>query len=165
MKHLWSPWRMTYIEGGAEDVGCLFCQCLAGPDGPENLVLHRGTSAYVILNRFPYTNGHMMVVPFAHQASLESLDPNVLAELMHLTTQALRVLRQVYGAEGFNIGANIGVPAGAGIADHVHLHVVPRWSGDTNFMTTTAETRVVPSMPETTYQRLLEGWRAINTAS
>ena len=162
MKHLWSPWRMTYIEQGPDEAGCLFCRCAALPDGPGNLVLRRGRHAFVVLNRFPYTNGHVMIVPFRHVASLEDLEAPALAELMTWTTQALQVLRRVFAAEAFNIGANIGIAAGAGVVDHVHLHVVPRWAGDTNFMTTTSETRVVPSLPETTYQRLLEGWTAFD---
>lgn len=162
MKHLWSPWRMTYIEKGADESGCIFCNCLAQPDGPENLILHRGPRAFIILNRYPYTNGHLMVVPYAHLPSLEDLDAPTQAELMSLSARSLRLLRRVYGAEAFNLGANIGLPAGAGIAGHIHLHIVPRWAGDTNFMTTTAETRVVPSLPETTYARLLEGWRVLD---
>jgi len=162
MKHLWSPWRMTYIERAADETGCIFCSALAQPDGPENLILHRGSLAFIILNRYPYTNGHLMVVPYAHRPSLEDLDGPAQAELMSLSARSLGLLRRVYGAEAFNLGINIGLPAGAGVADHVHLHVVPRWSGDTNFMTTTAGTRVVPSLPETTYARLLQGWQALD---
>jgi ATP adenylyltransferase len=155
---------MTYIETPSNGSACIFCDCLAQPDGPQNLILHRGRLAFIILNRYPYTNGHLMVVPKVHAASLEDLDGPTQAELMGLSARSLRLLRKVYGAEAFNLGANIGLPAGAGIAGHVHIHVVPRWIGDTNFMTTTAETRVVPSLPETTYARLLEGWRALDEA-
>ena len=129
------------------------------PDGPDNLILHRGDYAFVILNRYPYTNGHMMVVPFAHQPSLDTLDEKTLSELMQLVSQALAVLREAYGAESFNVGANIGTAAGAGIADHVHMHVLPRWMGDTSFMTTTGEARVIPEALEHTYARLQTIWK------
>jgi ATP adenylyltransferase len=162
MKHLWSPWRMAYIEGTPTDSTCIFCDYLKEEDGPENLILYRGNHAFVILNRFPYTNGHMMVVPYQHASSLEMLDRDTLTELMLLTNQTTAVLRQVYNADSFNIGINVGLPAGAGVADHVHIHVVPRWSGDTNFMSTTAETRVIPEALEQTYARLKAGWEELD---
>jgi len=159
MKHIWSPWRMEYVEKHTEQKGCLFCAQSEQPDGPDNLILHRGDHTFVILNRYPYTNGHMMVVPFAHQSSLDTLDEKTLTELMQLTSQALAVLREAYGAESFNVGANIGTAAGAGIADHVHMHVLPRWMGDTSFMTTTGEARVIPEALEHTYARLQTIWK------
>lgn len=159
MKHLWSPWRMAYVEQPHPEAGCLFCNRLAQADGPQNLILHRGRHAFVILNRFPYTTGHMMVVPFAHQPSLEVLDAPTRHELMELTARALTVLRRAYNAQAFNVGANIGEAAGAGVADHVHFHVLPRWTGDTNFMTTTAETRVIPEGLEDMYRRLRALWQ------
>lgn len=160
MKHLWAPWRMTYIQKGTDDSECLFCSLLALEDGPENLILHRGQHSFVILNRFPYTNGHMMVVPYVHKASLEGLAPEVLMELITFTQQSLKVLREAYQADGFNIGGNIGEAAGAGVKEHVHMHIVPRWHGDTNFMATTAETRVLPEDLEVTYHSLRQLWRA-----
>lgn len=160
MKYLWAPWRMPYIEQGIKEDGCIFCNRAAMRDGPENLIVHRGQRAFVILNRYPYTSGHLMVVPFEHRPSLEDLDEDTLMEMMRLTRQALTTLRQVYGAENFNVGINIGRAAGAGVEDHVHIHVVPRWNGDTNFMSTTAETRVLPEALERTYERLRQGWRA-----
>ena len=165
MKHLWSPWRMEYIEGHSGDAGCLFCACLASPDGPESLILHRTPHAFVMLNRYPYTNGHVMVVPVAHQPSLELLDDATQLDLMQLASQVIRVLRRTYGAQSFNLGANIGRAAGAGIEEHVHLHVLPRWAGDTNFMATTAETRVLPETLETTYQRMRLAWRELGNSS
>ena len=159
MKHLWSAWRKEYVEKKTERDCCLFCDQLAQPDGPENLILHRGERVFVILNRYPYTNGHMMVVPFVHLPSFDALERDVLAELMMLTSEALAVLREVYGAESFNVGANIGAAAGAGIADHVHMHVLPRWMGDTSFMTTTGEVRVIPEELERTFSRLQAAWR------
>lgn len=158
MKRIWSPWRMAYVEKTNQETGCLFCNRLGQADGPENLILYRGKYGFVILNRFPYTTGHMMVVPYRHQASLESLDPATLNELIALTARAIGVLRLAYGAQAFNVGANIGEAAGAGVADHFHFHVLPRWTGDTSFMTTTADTRVIPSSLEDIYQRLLVLW-------
>ena len=162
MKQLWSPWRMAYIESTSTDSGCIFCGRLDEKDGPENLILHRGKQSFVILNRYPYTNGHMMVVPYQHVASLESLEEPTLNELMLLTNQTIRTLRHVYGAEAFNVGINIGEAAGAGVADHVHIHVVPRWSGDTNFMSSTAGTRVIPEALKETYDRIKAGWNDLN---
>ncbi len=159
MDYLWSPWRMKYILNN-EDAGvCVFCEAVQAQDGPQNLVIARGKLSYVIMNRFPYTSGHVMVVPYEHQPSFEQLTPQCRAELMELITQAMGVIRSVYGPEGFNVGANIGEAAGAGIAAHVHFHVVPRWGGDTNFMSTLAGTRVLPESLEDTYQRLKAGWK------
>lgn len=117
---------------------------------------------YIILNRYPYTNGHVMVVPFEHKPSIEELDHETQAELMHLTSQVLQVLRRQYGAENFNIGINVGEAAGAGVVDHVHVHIVPRWTGDTSFMTTTASTRVLPESLEETYEKLRQHWQDTN---
>ncbi len=161
MKQLWSPWRMAYIEERKTESGCLFCNRRDEAPGPTSLILHRGDQGFVILNRYPYTNGHVMVVPNAHVPSLEDLDAATLTELMVLARRSLRALRMAYGAEAFNLGANIGAPAGAGVVDHVHLHVVPRWAGDTNFMATTAETRVIPEELEQTYARLAQAWRTV----
>lgn len=158
MDHLWSPWRMTYIQGShVED--CVFCTQVVLTDSPQNLIVCRGHRAYVILNRYPYTSGHLMIVPFDHQPSLELLDAETRAEMMELTAQAIRVLRQVYLPQGFNIGVNIGEPAGAGITEHVHLHIVPRWIGDTNFMSALGRTRVLPELLEDTYERVCSAWK------
>jgi ATP adenylyltransferase len=154
MNHLWSPWRMTYIENHEKEAGCVFCNAQARADGPENLIVFRGTSAFVILNRYPYTSGHLMVVPFAHKANLDDLDPKTRAEIMELTSRVMTVLRTVYKPQGFNMGANIGEAAGAGVLGHVHIHVVQRWNGDTNFMSTLGETRVLPETLEDTYRRV-----------
>jgi len=149
---------MEYLENPIREEGCLFCSRLQMNDDEESLILHRGELAFVMLNRYPYTNGHLMVVPIAHRPSLEDLQAGELAELMALTQHSLAALRKAYGASSFNLGANIGEAAGAGVADHVHLHVVPRWAGDTNFMATLAQTRVVPETLEMTYRRLEEIW-------
>ena len=158
MKQLWSPWRMAYIERDKAEAECLFCARLREDDA-RGLILHRGRKAFVMLNRYPYTNGHMMIVPYEHSPTLEALDEATLTELMTLSSKGMVVLRAVYASEAFNVGMNIGEAAGAGVADHVHIHVVPRWAGDTNFMATTAETRVLPEALETTYSRLLAGWQ------
>ena len=158
MKHLWAPWRMEYIQEDSHEEDCLFCSLLTQEDGPGNLILYRGNKVFVVLNRYPYTNGHMMVVPFTHKPSLEGLDDKTLLEMISLASEALGVLRDAYNADGFNLGANIGEAAGAGVKEHVHLHIVPRWIGDTNFMATTAETRVLPEALEVTYQTLLGLW-------
>lgn len=162
MEHLWAPWRMPYIEDESDSMECIFCQLLEGPDSPDNLILHRADHAFVILNRFPYTNGHTMIVPFAHEASLDPLPAETLTEMMELTREAIGHLRQVYQPEGFNVGLNLGRVAGAGITDHIHIHIVPRWGGDTNFMATTAKTRVVPEALEVTYKRLKDSWSGQN---
>ena len=149
---------MAYIEDTQHEEDCVFCSHPLQPDGPENLIVARSQRAFVILNRFPYTSGHLMIVPFAHQPSLEMLDSVTRAEMMELITHAVEILRSVYHPQGFNLGANIGELAGAGIAEHVHLHVVPRWGGDTNFMTALGNTRVIPESLEETYRRVRTGW-------
>ena len=156
MKRLWAPWRMKFVE--IKTSGCVFCKVQHQPDGPENLIVFRGQHAFVILNRYPYTSGHLMVVANVHLPSLEDLDAETRAEMMELSTYAMRVLRGVYQPEAFNVGANIGAAAGAGIANHVHIHVVPRWVGDSNFMQTLAETRVLPEELEVTYRRVCSAW-------
>lgn len=160
MHTIWAPWRMEYIEGHSPDSGCFFCDCLQQQDGSDNLILHRADSAFVMLNRYPYTNGHMMIVPTAHQPSIDDLSEEEQASLMQLSARAVRVLRRAYDARAFNLGANIGQAAGAGVVGHVHLHVLPRWSGDTNFMATTASTRVIPESLAVTYEKLLPLWSA-----
>jgi ATP adenylyltransferase len=153
MKHLWSPWRLEYLHATRAD-GCIFCQAAAGDDDRQSLVLFRGERAFLILNRFPYNNGHLMVVPFAHVPSLEDLDAPTLTEMMLLLNRALAALRMAMQPDGFNLGANLGQVAGAGVQDHVHIHAVPRWAGDTNFMPIVGETRVVPETWLQTYDNL-----------
>lgn len=158
MEHLWCPWRMEYIQSDKNKDICIFCNEMSRPDGIENLIIYRGHRAFIILNRYPYTSGHLMVVPNDHLASLELLDTETRSEIMELTAQSMVVLREVYQPQGFNIGVNIGVAAGAGVLDHVHLHVVPRWGGDTNFMSALSDTRVLPEMLESTFERLQNAW-------
>src|SRR5215212_2166460 len=158
MNHIWSPWRMEYIENSTKEDGCIFCNVQAQEDSAENLITFRGERAYVILNRYPYTSGHIMVVPLDHKPNLEELDSETRAEMMELTARGMTVLREIYRPEAFNMGANIGEAAGAGVKEHFHIHVVPRWAGDTNFMSTVAETRVLPETLETTYERVKNGF-------
>lgn len=154
MKHLWSPWRLTYLTTPKVE-GCVFCHAARVNDDRETLVLLRGERAFVILNRFPYNNGHFMVVPYAHVPSLENLDVTTLTEMMLLLNRGLAALRRSMHPDGFNVGANLGQVAGAGIDDHVHLHAVPRWAGDTNFMPIIGDSRVVPETWQQTYDRLV----------
>ena len=158
MKRLWASWRMKYITKASKEDGCVFCNALEKTDNSDNLVVMRGKHAFVILNKFPYTSGHVMVAPFAHKPTLEDLDPATRAEMMELTTRCMSILRKVYNPQAFNLGANIGEAAGAGVPGHVHLHIVPRWSGDTNFMSAIGEVRVLPEELEDTYRRVKEAW-------
>lgn len=162
MNHLFTPWRMTYLTHNKPQNGCVFCQALAETDSDENLIVFRGERVFVILNRFPYTSGHLMVLPYDHQPTLEALAPSARAEMMELTTQATQILTQIYHPQGFNVGINLGEAAGAGIAAHLHIHVVPRWVGDTNFMTAVGETRVLPETLEETWRRVKQTWEHQN---
>jgi ATP adenylyltransferase len=154
MHRLWTPWRLPYVTGATGRVsGCIFCDALARIES-EPLVVHRGRTSYVILNKFPYNNGHLMIVPNRHVGRLVDLDPEELAELGRLTQAAEGVLTRAYDPHGFNMGLNLGKPAGAGVLDHLHMHVVPRWHGDTNFMSTVGETRVLPEELEQTSARI-----------
>jgi ATP adenylyltransferase len=158
MNHIWSPWRMEYIENSHKEDGCIFCIAQDKEDSAENLIAFRGERAYVILNRYPYTSGHLMVVPLDHKPNLEELDPLTRAEMMELTARCMTVLRKIYNTQAFNMGANIGEAAGAGVKSHVHIHIVPRWAGDTNFMSTLGQTRVLPETLESTYRRIQDGF-------
>lgn len=150
MDQLWTPWRLEYVSTTSSSSGsCIFCAALSADDATP-LIVHRGRSAYVILNKFPYNNGHLMVVFNRHLARLADATPDELNEVMALTRTCEMVLAEAYGPHGFNTGLNIGKPAGAGVVDHLHMHVVPRWNGDTNFMTVVGETRVLPEeLPQT----------------
>jgi ATP adenylyltransferase len=152
---------MEYIMSEKDKERCTLCIEAAKSDGTENLVVFRGNRVFLILNRFPYTNGHVMIVPFKHCPSIEQLDSETMTEMMEMTSKSLVVLRNVYQPEGFNIGMNIGEVSGAGIVDHVHIHVVPRWGGDTNFMSILAGTRVLPETLEDTYKKVKMAWVAI----
>jgi ATP adenylyltransferase len=159
MQRLFSPWRKPYIQRDkAAQPGCVFCAALAQADSAENLILHRGTAAFVMLNRYPYTSAHLMVLPMAHVAKLGELGAATRTEMMELQNRAVDVLSAIYRPEGFNLGANLGSAAGAGIEQHLHFHIVPRWAGDTNFTATVGQTRVLPETLDETWQRLHKAW-------
>jgi ATP adenylyltransferase len=160
MDHLWSPWRYRYVSKTASGQECIFCAKSSATEDSDNFIVHRGKYNFVLLNIFPYSSGHLMVAPYRHVAALEDVDPVTLVELAEITRLAEINLRKVYGAPGYNIGMNIGESAGAGIAGHIHMHVLPRWPGDANFMTTIAETRVLPEDLSTTYTKLLSAFRS-----
>jgi len=145
---------MKYISKANKQTGCVFCNALAKHDDEGNLIVMRGERAFIILNKYPYTSGHIMVAPLAHKANIEELDPPTRAEMMELASLCMSTLRKIYAPQAFNLGANIGEAAGAGVPGHVHLHIVPRWNGDTNFMSTVGEVRVLPEELEETYRRV-----------
>jgi ATP adenylyltransferase len=155
---------MAYLKGpkSPEQGGCIFCDKIrAGVESDrENLVLKRGERAFMLLNLFPYTNGHMMVAPYMHTGELETLDPETLREMMQLVGQGIRALRRTMNPQGFNVGANLGRVAGAGVEDHVHMHLVPRWGGDTNFMPVLAEVRLIPELLPQTYAGLVQALKS-----
>jgi len=138
--------------------GCIFCDKIADNDDQANYILHRGKKCYVMLNLYPYNNGHLMVVPYQHVPSLEQLEEDTLTEMMLMVNRGLEVLRRAMNPDGFNVGINIGKAAGAGIEEHVHIHVVPRWKADTNFMPVFSNTRVIPELMDDTYRKLKDAW-------
>jgi ATP adenylyltransferase len=156
MDYLWTPWRYTYIKSADEAQGCIFCDKPKEHDDEKNLIVHRGKSCYIILNAFPYTSGHAMIVPYAHLDEFQKLDSATANELTALTQKMEGVLRSLYRAEGINLGMNIGKAAGAGVAGHIHMHILPRWTADANFMSVVGETRVLPEDLATTYKRMRE---------
>jgi ATP adenylyltransferase len=151
---LWAPWRLAYVTTANEQKGCIFCEKPREGRDRENYIVARFPRTFVILNAFPYNNGHLMVVPYRHVPSLTELRDEELAELMKVTQIAEQVLREAFQPQGFNIGLNLGRCAGAGIEEHLHIHIVPRWHGDTNFMPVIAETKVLPELLQQTYERL-----------
>jgi ATP adenylyltransferase len=153
LERLYTPWRLAYVTGTAKSAECVFCSAQTTPDA-EPLVVFRGSTCFVILNLFPYNNGHLMVVPNRHIASLVDATPDELCELMAVTRRAEIALREAFAPQGMNMGLNLGKAAGAGILEHLHLHVIPRWNGDTNFMTVVGETRVLPQELPVTADRL-----------
>lgn len=156
MDRLWSPWRMAYIRSAQDEgEGCIFCELPARGDDATSHILRRMERAFVLLNAFPYNPGHLMVAPFRHVGDLEALSPDELADLGALLQTSVRALREEMEPHGYNLGMNLGRVAGAGIPDHLHWHVVPRWNGDTNFMPVVSETRVLPELLEETYAKLL----------
>ncbi len=159
MNFLWAPWRMQYIEA-EKTSGCIFCDKPKESRDGDNFILHRGEHAFVMMNLYPYNTGHLMIIPYRHAETLDALPDAVLIDLIHHTKGAIQVLREVFAPGGFNVGLNLGKAAGAGIEEHLHFHIVPRWNGDTNFMPVFAETKVIPQDLRTTYERLLPLFRS-----
>jgi ATP adenylyltransferase len=156
MERLWTPWRRAFIEGAADNAStqCFLCAAPAAHDDRANLILTRAESVFALLNLYPYNSGHLMVAPYAHTGELANLDASIAAELMHVTQRSVAALQRVYRPDAFNVGMNLGKAAGAGVPDHLHIHVVPRWNGDTNFMPVLSETKVLPETLDQTYERL-----------
>ena len=157
-ERIWAPWRLEYVKDASKDdeQGCIFC-AFPGEDEANdetNLIVHRGERCFVILNKFPYTNGHLMVAPYEHVATLPEVESETIAELMSLAQEAMRILERTYSPHGYNVGFNQGRVAGAGVEHHIHIHVVPRWGGDTNFMPVLADTRVMPQTLGQSYEAL-----------
>ena len=160
MRHLWSPWRMEYILEKKKK-GCLFCSMLAEKEDEKNLILYRGKYSIVIMNKFPYNNGHLMLIPKRHSGGLDELGDKELRDLFCLLRKSTLILKTILGPQGFNIGINIGKAGGAG-EEHLHFHIVPRWAGDTNFMSVLGETRVIPEYLRMTYNRLHSDFKNIS---
>ena len=167
MDRLYAPWRMAYIDQPAAakehfaEGECVFCRKSRSEDDAGDLVLFKGCHAFVLMNLYPYTNGHLMVAPYDHTANLNDLSPETLSEIMLLTRRAARALGHSIHPDGYNIGMNVGKVAGAGIADHLHMHIVPRWDGDTNFMPVIADTKILPDSLEGSYRKLRAAWEAL----
>ncbi len=159
---MWAPWRMRYVSTPSDErpAGCVFCDLPAQADDAATYILRRGRSAYVIMNLYPYNNGHLMVVPYAHESELPALDAEVVSEMMKLTQDSQRIVQQAMRPQGFNLGMNQGRAAGAGIDEHLHLHIVPRWAGDTNFMPAVGDVRVMPQHLDETFALLRLGFDA-----
>jgi ATP adenylyltransferase len=157
VKQLWAPWRLEYIESADEQQGCVFCRARDGDD-EKSLVVHRGKRAFVVLNKYPYASGHLMVAPNRHEGEFGDLEAEEALEVHQLAAAGLAALAETMRPQGFNVGWNLGRIAGAGVVDHVHLHVVPRWAGDTNFMPVLADVKVLPEALEATRRKLAEAW-------
>jgi ATP adenylyltransferase len=159
MDYLWTPWRYAYVSGAEKTAGCVFCEAVKEKDDAKALIVHRGEHCFVILNAFPYTAGHVMIVPYQHVDELRKLSPEEANEMMSLTQRMETVLRELYHPDGINLGMNIGKAAGAGIAGHIHMHELPRWVADANFMTVVGETRVLPEALDVTWARIKKAMR------
>jgi ATP adenylyltransferase len=158
VKQLWAPWRLEYVEQADEAKECLFCAAWAAPDDEESLVVHRGAEAFVLLNKFPYASGHVMVAPRRHESDFSALTDEEVVEVHRLAGQATDALADTYSPHGYNLGWNLGRVAGAGVIDHVHLHLVPRWEGDTNFMPVLGDVKVMPEHLRETRRKLAASW-------
>jgi len=160
MTHLWTPWRSTYMNEQKSKTQCIFCDAAQSNADEKTLVVHRAQFSFVILNRYPYTSGHLMIAPYLHAARLQDADSQTATEMMQLARLAELVIERAYRPDGLNLGMNLGEAAGAGIEQHIHLHVLPRWRGDANFMTSVGNTRVIPELLSDTYAKLRDGFRS-----
>jgi ATP adenylyltransferase len=159
MDRLWTPWRSAYMKENRNKSRCIFCDAASHPAADEeNLVVARGDLCFVMLNRYPYTSGHLMIAPYVHVSRLAGAPSETTAEIMAFTRRAEQVLESIYRPDGLNLGMNLGEAAGAGIEQHIHMHVLPRWKGDANFMTSVGQTRIIPEALEETYRKLREAW-------
>ncbi len=154
MDYLWSPWRYPYVSQAGKNPSCIFCEALKRGNDQQVLIVFRGQHNFILLNRYPYTTGHSMIAPYDHLGQLDQAAPETLNEMIHLCQRLQRALAAEYQPEGYNLGMNLGKIAGAGVADHLHMHVLPRWAGDTSFMTTVGETRLEPEDLAITYKKL-----------
>lgn len=161
LESLWAPWRMDFIRKVDEGGGCFLCRAATEKEDQRNLVVRRGESCFCVLNRYPYNNGHLLIAPYRHEAALEHLTPAERAEVMDMTVEAKQALDRLVAPHGYNMGINLGRVAGAGLAEHVHLHIVPRWSGDTNFITTVGSAKVIPQALDEMWQLLAEEWQKV----
>ncbi|AWR97220.1 HIT domain-containing protein [Acidianus sulfidivorans JP7] len=165
MEYIWAPWRSAYVADTSKktkkDSSCIFCDFIKQDNDKENLIVYRGRYAFVILNRFPYNPGHLMIVPYRHVSTLELLEDHEISEIFKLSKISMKVIRSIYSPDGFNLGVNIGRVAGAGIESHVHVHIVPRWNGDANFMPIIANTKVLPESLGDTYKKIKDGIQKI----
>ena len=160
MERLWAPWRVTYIRNPGK--GCFFCKGLQSKDPRKSLIIEIGTDAFTIMNRYPYNNGHLMISPIRHIGSIEQLNDNEVLNLYHLLNRAIKALKISIAPQGFNIGINQGRIAGAGVIDHMHIHLVPRWQGDTNFMPVLADTKVISEALLDTYEKIKQGLKQLD---
>jgi ATP adenylyltransferase len=158
VERLWAPWRLEYVQSAGKQDDCFFCTAAASDDDEANLVVHRGTRAFVLLNKFPYSSGHLLVAPYRHGRNFPDLDDDEILEIHKLGAQGMDALAATYGPEGYNLGWNMGRMAGAGVPDHGHMHVVPRWGGDTNFMPVLGDVKVIPEHLATTRTKIVDAW-------
>ena len=164
MEQLWSPWRMEYIHSEKQTEGCIFCLGADQEDHESRLILYAGQQSMVMMNRFPYINGHLLVAPIRHVPGLDDLSDEESLDLIITVRRSIEILKQVMKAEGFNVGLNLGRVAGAGVEEHLHFHIVPRWNGDTNYMTVFGEVRVIPEHIEETYRSLRPHFRRLQSS-
>jgi ATP adenylyltransferase len=162
IKQLWAPWRMEFLKAGLPSSGCVFCGLLKEKEDRTSLILHRTDKVFVVLNKYPYNNGHLMVVPNKHTADLTELSPSEMSEMWTYSQHAVEALKKSYKPEGFNLGMNLGKSGGAGIREHLHLHIVPRWEGDTNFMAILADTKAMPQHLLSSYDELISYFRRLS---